>query len=209
MGREARCVGRFGKESGEGHLLLETHELIFRGPFRLRVPLAEIQSIDAQDGTLEVRFGGKSAHFEVGPSAAAWVKAVRQPKTVVDKLGLKPGQRMVILGLDDADLMSQAEARGVQVGKRLSSDLDHLFFAISSEKDLNRLRALSGHLKPDGALWVLRPKGTGGVSELATRAAGQAAGLVDVKIVAFSGVYTAEKFVIPVARRKQLARGRA
>ena len=31
--------------------------------------------------------------------------------------------------------------------------------------------------------------------------AGQDAGLVDVKVVSFSDVLTAEKFVIPVARR--------
>jgi hypothetical protein len=31
--------------------------------------------------------------------------------------------------------------------------------------------------------------------------AGHAAGLVDVKVVAFSETHTAEKFVIPVAKR--------
>ena len=33
-------------------------------------------------------------------------------------------------------------------------------------------------------------------------AAGKAAGLVDVKVVAFSATHTAEKFVIPVAKRR-------
>ena len=37
-------------------------------------------------------------------------------------------------------------------------------------------------------------------------AAGKAAGLVDVKVVKFSETHTAEKFVIPVARRKSPGR---
>ena len=56
-------------------------------------------------------------------------------------------------------------------------------------------------LKPNGALWVIRPKGRPEISEAAVRAAGRAAGLVDVKVVGFSPTHTAEKFVVPLAKR--------
>ena len=56
-------------------------------------------------------------------------------------------------------------------------------------------------LKPNGALWVIRPKGRPEISERAVMAAGKAAGLVDVKVVGFSPTHTAEKFVIPVSGR--------
>ena len=39
------------------------------------------------------------------------------------------------------------------------------------------------------------------MSEAAVMAAGKAAGLVDTKVVAFSETHTAERLVIPVARR--------
>ena len=76
-----------------------------------------------------------------------------------------------------------------------------LVLAEGDEESLTRLEKLKGSLKPNGALWVIRPKGRPEISEQATMAAGKAAGLVDVKVVAFSTTHTAEKFVIPVKAR--------
>ena len=47
----------------------------------------------------------------------------------------------------------------------------------------------------------VRRKGRKDLTEGDVRAAGKAAGLVDVKVVRFSDTHTAEKFVIPVADR--------
>jgi hypothetical protein len=55
--------------------------------------------------------------------------------------------------------------------------------------------------KPNGARWIVRPKGRPEISERATMAAGKAAGLIDVKVVGFSPTHTAETYVIPVAAR--------
>ena len=52
-----------------------------------------------------------------------------------------------------------------------------------------------------GMHWTLRPKGTKDLTEAEMMRAGQEAGLVDVKVVSFSDLLTAEKFVIPVAKR--------
>ena len=67
--------------------------------------------------------------------------------------------------------------------------------------ELARLEKLKASLKPNGALWIIRPKGRPEISERATMAAGKAAGLVDVKVVRFTETHTAEKFVIPVRSR--------
>jgi hypothetical protein len=56
-------------------------------------------------------------------------------------------------------------------------------------------------IKDDGAIWIVRPKGRPEITEAETMAAGKRAGLVDVKVVAFSDTHTAEKYVIPVSRR--------
>ncbi len=50
-------------------------------------------------------------------------------------------------------------------------------------------------------MWILRPKGRKEITEGDTMSAGKRAGLVDVKVVSFSDEYSAEKFVIPVAKR--------
>jgi hypothetical protein len=52
---------------------------------------------------------------------------------------------------------------------------------------------------------VIRPKGKAVITESDVMAAGKKAGLVDVKVVSFSETHTAEKFVIPVAKRQTAA----
>jgi hypothetical protein len=78
---------------------------------------------------------------------------------------------------------------------------DAIFLGARKEADLTRLEKLKASLKPDGALWIIRPKGDPEISERAVMQAGKAAGLVDVKVVSFSPTHTAEKFVIPRAAR--------
>jgi hypothetical protein len=56
-------------------------------------------------------------------------------------------------------------------------------------------------MRPFGAIWVIRPKGRPEIFAAAVRAAGKAAGLVEVKVVSFSTSHMAEKFVIPVENR--------
>ncbi len=84
---------------------------------------------------------------------------------------------------------------------RVLKECDAIFLGVTREAELSRLAKLKASLKPNGALWIIRPKGRPEISERATMAAGKAAGLVDVKVVGFSPTHTAEKFVIPVAQR--------
>jgi hypothetical protein len=56
-------------------------------------------------------------------------------------------------------------------------------------------------LKQNGALWIIRPKGSEAITEAEVMAAGKHAGLVDVKVVSFSPSHTAEKFMIPRSAR--------
>ncbi len=67
MGDEARCTVRFGGARSVGKALLETDELIFRGDFRIAVPLNGITALDASDGELRVEFADGEATFELGP----------------------------------------------------------------------------------------------------------------------------------------------
>jgi len=53
----------------------------------------------------------------------------------------------------------------------------------------------------DGAIWVIRPRGSDAISEGDVMAAGKAAGLVDIKVARFSDTHSALKFVIPIGQR--------
>lgn len=124
-------------------------------------------------------------------------------RTRLQKLGVKPEWRVSVMAVGDADFVKELRgaAAHVVVG-RVADDSDAIFFGASHEKELVRLGALKRSMKPNGALWVIRPKGRPEISERAVMAAGKAAGLVDVKVISFSPTHTGEKFVIPVADRR-------
>ena len=82
-------------------------------------------------------------------------------------------------------------------------EVDAVFVGVSNPSDFKRLSTLKALLKPSGAVWLIRPKGNPEVTEGAVMAAGKAAGLVDVKVVAFSTTHSALKFVIPVKDRRR------
>lgn len=79
---------------------------------------------------------------------------------------------------------------------RPRSKRDLVFVGAESRNDLRRLLDVKSWIEPNGAIWVVRPKG--GRSELRETdliEAGLAAGLVDNKIASFSETHGAMRFV--------------
>jgi len=119
-----------------------------------------------------------------------------------EKLGVKKGADVLLLGIEtDAAFTKEVSAAGATIRTGGRSQADMIFAVFRHRDDLRRLAPLVPRLKADGVLWTLRPKGSKDLTESEMMRAGQEAGLVDVKVVSFSDVLTAEKFVVPVARR--------
>lgn len=202
MGLDAACTLYLNGRATRGRALLEQHDLIFRGPFRLAIPFKEIQSAHAAGGSLAVRFGARTATFDLGAAAVRWADKITNPPSRADKLGIKPGLTVLLVDSPDAALRTELERRDARVVKRPpSGGADLVFFGAERREVLDRLPRLRLAIKPDGAIWVVRPKGRQVITESDVMAAGKRAGLVDVKVVSFSDTHTAEKFVIPVAKR--------
>jgi hypothetical protein len=202
MGLDADCTLHLDGRATRGRAALEQHDLIFRGPFRLAIPLTEIQSAHAAGDELAVCFGARTARFDLGSAAARWAEKITNPPTRADKLGIKPGLTVFLAGSPDETLRSEIEGRNALVVKRPpSAGVDLVFYAAERRAALNRLARLRLAIKPDGAIWVVRPKGRPAITESDVLAAGKRADLVDVKVVSFSETHTAEKFVIPVSKR--------
>jgi len=115
-------------------------------------------------------------------------------RTAAEKVGVKPGQRVRVVGEVDAALAGAgtifAEGRA-----------DVVLLGAESADDLERIDALRGQIARDGAIWVIRPRGHDDLTEAMVIGAGRAAGLYDVKIARISDTHTGMKFVIPVAAR--------
>jgi nitrogen-specific signal transduction histidine kinase len=56
VGLEATCAVRFGTQASQGRAQLEATELVFRGGFRLKIPLKDVASVEAKKGNLLVVF---------------------------------------------------------------------------------------------------------------------------------------------------------
>jgi len=120
----------------------------------------------------------------------------------IEKLGVKKGSDVLVLGIETDHLfMKELREAGARVRTSGAGAADMVFATFRHRDDLRRLAPLVPRLRADGVLWTLRPKGSRDLSESEMMRAGQEAGLVDVKVVSFSDVLTAEKFVIPVAKR--------
>jgi hypothetical protein len=84
-----------------------------------------------------------------------------------------------------------------------------VFFAANAPADLARLGVLGARIQPAGAIWLVRAKGRGApIGEAESMAAAKRAGLVDVKVVSYSDTQSAEKYVIPLAKRPKPPAGK-
>jgi hypothetical protein len=204
MGYDAACTLTFDGRTTRGIAWLEQKDLIFRGPQRLAIPFASITSATARDGTLHVTFGDRGAEFAIGDAAEKWAKRITNPPSRLDKLGVKAGMTVSVIAVSDRSFVEELTPRAGKITKTPPStpaSADIIFYGANDREALGRLGALSKLIVPAGAIWVVRPKGRPEITEAETMAAGKRAGLVDVKVVSFSETHTAEKFVIPVAKR--------
>jgi len=122
---------------------------------------------------------------------------------LIDKLGVKPGARIAILGLPEADIEAPLRDRTDDIVEgQPGPNTDLIFLAADSTADLDQLRALRAALQPAGAIWVVSRKGRAStLRDVEVIAAGIAAGLIDNKVVSFSATHTAQRLVIPRSQR--------
>lgn len=202
MGREATATCRYKRKTSRGKALLEADELIFRGAFRLVIPYKLVDSVAVQRGRLVVEFDGEKATFEIDDDPAKWADRIANPPTLMTKLGIKSDSLVGVVGLKDDGFLDDLRKTAAAVDEgRLKKGLDIILVAVDDRAKLKKLQRLKGYIKPDGAIWTVRPKGVQEITESDVMAGGKKAGLVDVKVARFSSTHTAEKFVIPKAAR--------
>ena len=201
MGYDAPCTLLFEGRTILGKAILEQHDVIVRGDERVVIPINRVTSAVAHGGSLTLRFGRKTAVLQIGHDAAKWARRIMNPPSRLDKLGAKSGMSALVTGAPHADLLVELKSRGVLVSAKGRSPFALIFYGAEHRDDLGKLADLRRKLKPDGALWVIRPKGSKAITEAEVMSAGKRAGLVDVKVASFSETHTAEKFVIPLAAR--------
>ena len=125
---------------------------------------------------------------------------------LLDKLGVKPGMRVAVIDVQDADFLAGLAQRthDITLGPPLPAT-DLVFLGADSVDELMRIAVLRSALVPAGAIWVISRKGKAAtLRDVEVIAAAKAVGLVDNKVASFSATHTALRLVIPRALRKEL-----
>lgn len=200
MGQELACSVLSNGKSHRGKALLESDKIIFRGDLRLKIPLAAIKKMEAGEGKLTVRTQDALYIFDLGPQAEQWRDRITNPKSLLDKLGVKPGDSVSLQGSFSADFLADLKQRAV-ITHGKSPAPSWIFLAADSLADLAGIKSAANALKKSAALWIVYPKGQASITERDVRGAGLRCGLTDIKVASFSPTHTALKFVIPIANR--------
>jgi hypothetical protein len=122
-------------------------------------------------------------------------------KRLVEKLGIKPGMRIAIVGAPRGYRSTLGTLPpGVTVAAAARGSLPFIHFFTAKRSLLKRrFPALKRVLAQDGALWVSWPKKASGVAtdltEDVVREVALAGGLVDVKVCAVDEVWSGLKLV--------------
>jgi hypothetical protein len=118
-------------------------------------------------------------------------------RPLLDKLGVKSGSKIAIVNLDDPGFMKVLQERttDIVVGKPRSK-CDLVFMGADAPADLLELNEVKRWIEPNGAIWIIRPKGgRSSLRDTDVIAGGLAAGLVDNKIASFSETHGAMRLV--------------
>jgi hypothetical protein len=129
-------------------------------------------------------------------------------KSVVQKLGIKPGFRIFAAGVPATygDIVGELPAQVTIVPRlRAAVDMVHVF-ATEAAALGDKLPAYRDAIEPDGMVWVSWPKKASGVAtdltDQVVRETGLRLGLVDIKVCAIDDTWSGLKFVIPRDQRK-------
>jgi hypothetical protein len=133
-------------------------------------------------------------------------------KSVVQKLGIKPGFRIFVDGAPASyDEVVGPLPADTTIAPRLKATLDmvHLF-AMQAASLRKKLPACREAIAPDGMVWVSWPKKSSrvatDVTENVVRNTALSLGLVDVKVCAIDDTWSGLKLVIP--RDQRATRGK-
>ncbi|MFD2262634.1 hypothetical protein ACFSM5_07020 [Lacibacterium aquatile] len=200
MGREARCKVTVAGRSVEGLALLESDAIILRGGYAARLPRGEILSAKVQGEALILTTSKQVTSLTMGVAEAArWAATLANPRTRLEKLGIKAGTKVFLVDVEDDEIAEELARIGAP--QTQAAEATVLLIGVACVDDLGRTEAYARTMPPAAHLWVLRPKGKGmRVSEAEVMAAGRTLGLSLSKTLSFSEKLTGERFTWPRVR---------
>ena len=194
MGNEIECGAIVDGAADRGKALLESDYLLFRGTSRVKLMFVGLRSVDAVDGVLTLTDDNHAVVLELGSQAQRWADKIRNPKSLLDKLGVIGGEPVTLIDVSDESFLALLSERGAAVVADVA-DARLTFLQVETLGELTQVASLAAAITAGAALWIIAPKGRAHIKDVSVIVAGRGAGLVDVKVCSFSATHTALKFV--------------
>lgn len=122
--------------------------------------------------------------------------SVRPPGSALDRLGIRAGMRVALVGVGDEAVAGLAREATQNVTSMLPREpVDVVIYQADGVFALRRISELMSAVRRTGALWVLWPRDESGIGQAHVRRAGLDAGLVDVMAASLSDRLSGLKFV--------------
>ena len=197
MGREATCDCTFDGTTAKVKALLETNEIILRGPIRLTAPLKALKSIRVESESLCFSLDKHPIQLHLGAKAAeSWAKKLKTPPpTLADKLGITGKTIRTIGPIDDKALLSALTSAALV----RAEDPEVILAQVDTPEALaTTLRAAKPQLDRSVPIWLVYRKGPGhAINEKLIRSTLRALGYMDTKVASVSEHLTALRFNLP------------
>ncbi|MFB2598880.1 hypothetical protein ACEXQE_13885 [Herbiconiux sp. P17] len=173
--------------------LLESREVVLRGPLRRVLPIDGLRDVVADGDRLRFRHEKEQYELTVGPAVAArWAKKIlTPPPTLAAKLGISSERPALVIG-------QVTDARLVDALLGASSDGDvgpPPLLAVAEIDDAEGLERALADLPPGLPIWIAHRKGRGvDFGEAAVRQRMRSLGFIDTKVSAVSDARTATRY---------------
>jgi hypothetical protein len=127
-------------------------------------------------------------------------------KSLIEKLGLKEGQKVLFLQTPPDYQKTLGEVPPITFAQKLERELDFIHLFTKDRKELKKVfPQLKEHLADNGMIWISWPKKASKIptdlDENGIREIGLSTGLVDVKVCAVDDIWSGLKFVIRLKDR--------
>jgi hypothetical protein len=197
MGREATCDCTFSGTTAKVKALLETNEIILRGPIRMTAPLNALKNIRVESESLCFNLDKHPIQLHLGAKAAeSWAKKLKTPPpTLADKLGIAGKIVRTIGPIEDKALFSALSS----TAQIRAENPDLILSCVDTPEALAcTLREAKKQLARSIPIWLVYRKGPGHpINESGIRTTLRAHGYMDTKVASVSEHLTALRFNLP------------
>lgn len=208
MAMESACHLQVGKDKYDGKVRMEADHIDFSGPTKFRFRLTEVTKPRQEGESIAFGFHGHLVVIDLGSERAStnWITYILNPQSLADKLGVKEGNTVRVMNLDDHDLLNSLTEKKTRLISHSDAQCDLVMLGVERASELRQLEDLSENLRPNGAIWVVLPKTIRTVTKANVFAAAREAGLTHIEIVDYSETQAAHKIMRPGGRNGEAAR---